>query len=233
MTALDTERSAAPAGQNRRRTIASTHTGATGVSSGSESLLRLPGRSLAAALPIPGVNLTTRSPGAAHFDTQRAESNQPAGRRTASSFQPNLGKLAFESKLRTRSRLIPNLRSLTAKTGNSSQTCIGAFRFTTTTTGKYYLKRLDPKAVYSFEQGGNICCNSPISHRDTGIRVHYRLLVRPQIPHVGRYPSRTRITSTWCAGSKETTITHPTRGFAGFRSVFQGSPQCRCFRAQN
>jgi hypothetical protein len=49
-----------------------------------------------------------------------------------------------------------------------------------------YLKKLDPKVIYTFEQGGDYLLQvSDITARYGGPDFHYRLLVRPQISHVG------------------------------------------------
>jgi hypothetical protein len=49
-----------------------------------------------------------------------------------------------------------------------------------------YLKKLDPKVVYTFERSGDYVLQvSDITARYGNPEFQYRLLVRPQIPHVG------------------------------------------------
>jgi hypothetical protein len=49
-----------------------------------------------------------------------------------------------------------------------------------------YLKAVQPKAIYSFERGGEYTLQiRDVTSRYAGSNYHYRILVRPEIPHVG------------------------------------------------
>jgi len=81
-----------------------------------------------------------------------------------------------------------------------------------------YLKRLDPKAVYTFEQGGDYFVQiSDITARYGNPEFHYRLLVRPQIPHVGEVSveKADHINLVRGEAKKVTITTSYEEGFAG------------------
>ena len=58
--------------------------------------------------------------------------------------------------------------------------------------GDDWLKSLEPKTIYTFEQEGDFDLNiRDLSPRNGNPRLRYRILIRPRIPHIGRVVPKT------------------------------------------
>ena len=82
---------------------------------------------------------------------------------------------------------------------------------------QFYRKTVEPKTVYTFELGGEYTLQvRDISSRYGGPSFVYRLLIRPQIPHVGELELKEKwVNLTQGEAKKLTVITGQEEGFSG------------------
>ena len=82
---------------------------------------------------------------------------------------------------------------------------------------QFYRKTVEPKTVYTFELGGEYTLQvRDISSRHGGPNFVYRLLIRPQIPHVGELKLKEKwVNLTQGEAKKLTVITGQEEGFSG------------------
>ena len=83
--------------------------------------------------------------------------------------------------------------------------------------GQYWFRTLEPKTIYTFEQGGDCTLQiRNITARDGNSHFNYRVLIRSQIPHVGRIEAKEdRINLVAGEAKKLTVIAELEEGVSG------------------
>lgn len=92
----------------------------------------------------------------------------------------------------------------------------------------FYLKTVEPKTIYTFERSGEyLLVVSDLTRRFGNSGFRYRLLLRPQIPHVGEVQTDTdRLNLVAGQAKKITVTTHQEEGFSGdVALVLEGLPE--------
>ena len=92
----------------------------------------------------------------------------------------------------------------------------------------FYLKTVEPKTLYTFERSGEYSLVvSDLTRRFGGAGFRYRLLLRPQIPHVGEVRTDTdRLNLVAGQASKITVTTDQEEGYSGdIALVLEGLPE--------
>jgi hypothetical protein len=91
----------------------------------------------------------------------------------------------------------------------------------------FYLKTVEPKMLFSFDRGGEYTLSiSDITGAVGNTRCRYRLLIRPQIPHLGDFRVFPAVINLAAGQAKKlTVVTEQEEGFSGDASIIiEGLP---------